>query len=449
MDWDEVVDAVDEIDVGSCEDLHGVSSSGGSTLTSFEMLGSTTSKTSSYNMADDPEGESDGDSGEAGAYTAHTMESTVIALHTFAAGRTTAFLDSGSTDHCFSRRELFADYTALPDREGTGVEGSKFRILGTGTICQSVELGGTKRVLTFEALHTPSTSNLISVSKLDERGYKVEFSTGKAIVRAPGGEAILEAKLVAGMYVIVLEDVGVTANVARSRDVPVSRNTWHRRLGHVGMTGLDLIVKGDHVNGLTITGTEDDGLCEDCLSGKQSRRPFDGEHEPEKEAGECTYMDLWGPAQTTGVGGKNWLMHLLDGHVAGPRVDFLAQKSADEALDSFATYKAEFETQTGKKLKRLRVDNGREWINKKFEAYLLENGIVLEPTIPYSSAQNGPGERGIRTTVELGRCLLADSGLPKSFWPFAFKAAAYLQWFHSKTRTGGVTPWEVYYQLSS
>ncbi|KAJ7340602.1 hypothetical protein DFH08DRAFT_963478 [Mycena albidolilacea] len=41
MDWDDIVDAIAEIDVGSYEDPHGVSSSGGSSLTSFEMLGST------------------------------------------------------------------------------------------------------------------------------------------------------------------------------------------------------------------------------------------------------------------------------------------------------------------------------------------------------------------------------------------------------------------------
>jgi hypothetical protein len=138
--------------------------------------------------------------------------------------------------------------------------------------------------------------------------------------------------------------------------------------------------------------------------------------------------------QVTGVGGKNWLMHLVDGHVAGPQIEALAHKSADETLDAFKGHKAEFETQTGNKLKSIRVDNGCEWINERFTAYLVENGIKLKPIIPYSSAQNGPGECSICTTVELGRCLLADSGLPKSFWPLAFKAAIYLQWFHPKTR---------------
>jgi hypothetical protein len=53
MDWDDVVDTIAEIDISSYEDSHGVSSSGGSALTSFEMLGSATSKTLSYNIVDD------------------------------------------------------------------------------------------------------------------------------------------------------------------------------------------------------------------------------------------------------------------------------------------------------------------------------------------------------------------------------------------------------------
>jgi hypothetical protein len=358
MEWNEVVDTIAKIDVES-NNLHGVSSLGrSSSATSIEMLGTSTSMASSYDMAGDSD-EFDDVSGNPpadypGTYAASTQESAVTMLQMFATGRTIAFLDSGFTDHCFSRRELFADYTILPDREGTSVEGLKFCIPGTGTICQSVEHGGVKHILTFEALHTPGTSNLISVSKLDEKGYKVEFSASKALVKAPKGETLLEARLVAGMYVVVLGDVGASTNVARSRNVPVSKNTWHRRLGHIGMMGLDAIVRDDRVDGLTVVGAESEGLCEDCLSGKQSRRPFDGEHEPEKEAGECTYMDLWGPAQVTGVGGKNWLMHLVDGHIAGPHVDTLPCKSADESLDAFKAYKAEFETQTEKKLKRVR-----------------------------------------------------------------------------------------------
>ncbi|KAJ6487501.1 hypothetical protein C8R47DRAFT_951306, partial [Mycena vitilis] len=79
-------------------------------------------------------------------------------------------------------------------------------------------------------------------------------------------------------------------------------------LGHIGASGLDALVSGKHVNGLHVREGGMDGLCEDCISGKHARRPFDGVHEPEKEVGECTYMDLWGPAQVIGVGGVRYLM---------------------------------------------------------------------------------------------------------------------------------------------
>jgi hypothetical protein len=87
-----------------------------------------------------------------------------------------------------------------------------------------------------------------------------------------------------------------------------------------------------------------------------------------------------------GVGGKNWLLHLIDGYIAGAHIDFLLRKSADESLNTFKVYQAQFETQTGKKLKLLRVDNSGEWINEKMRAYLCEQGIILETTTPYLSA---------------------------------------------------------------
>ncbi|KAJ7616572.1 hypothetical protein FB45DRAFT_672528, partial [Roridomyces roridus] len=72
----------------------------------------------------------------------------------------------------------------------------------------------------------------------------------------------------------------------------------HRRLGHIGDSGMSALISGGHVNGLEVRtgGVEDHGVCEDCLAGKHARRPFDGVHEPEKEVGERVYIDLWGPA---------------------------------------------------------------------------------------------------------------------------------------------------------
>ncbi|KAF7346029.1 Retrovirus-related pol polyprotein [Mycena sanguinolenta] len=412
MEWTEATEAVAEVNIGAYQDSHGgVSSLERSTLTSSFELISGASDMSSFDFAD----LSDDDPADDAVFTVATNSAPVNALRANTHGHTVVILDTGCTDHCFINRDDFESYQSITDREGSGVEGSKFRIIGSGTI---------------EAIHTPElTCDILSISKLDAKGFASTFSGGKAYIRDPAGVVLIEAKLVNGMYLAELSAVTVNAMTARSRNVP----------------RLDAVIRDERVEGLNLAESVDAGLCEDCLAGKQTRRPFDGVHEPEKEAGERQYLDMFGPTQETGVGGKRWVFHIMDGHIAGPKVQFLAHKSADESLDAFIAYAAEFERATGKKIKVVRIDNGGEWINKKWETHFKTQGIVLENTTPHSSSQNGPAERGIRTTIELARCLLADSGLPKSFWPLAVQCAAYLQWFHPKTRTGGVTPYELYH----
>ncbi|KAF7358895.1 Retrovirus-related pol polyprotein [Mycena sanguinolenta] len=417
MEWTEATEAVAEVNIGAYQDSHGgVSSLERSTLTSSFELISGASDMSSFDFAD----LSDDDPADDAVFTVATNSAPVNALRANTHGHTVVILDTGCTDHCFINRDDFESYQSITDREGSGVEGSKFRIIGSGTVRRAVEQGGVRRIFEIEAIHTPElTCDILSISKLDAKGFASTFSGGKAYIRDPAGVVLIEAKLVNGMYLAELSAVTVNAMTARSRNVPVDKCTWHRRFGHIGMSGLDAVIRDERVEGLNLAESVDAGLCEDCLAGKQTRRPFDGE---------------------TGVGGKRWVFHIMDGHIAGPKVQFLAHKSADESLDAFIAYAAEFERATGKKIKVVRIDNGGEWINKKWETHFKTQGIVLENTTPHSSSQNGPAERGIRTTIELARCLLADSGLPKSFWPLAVQCAAYLQWFHPKTRTGGVTP---------
>jgi hypothetical protein len=174
-------------------------------------------------------------------------------------------VDSGATDHCFWRREDFVEYHPVESREGNAAAGSKFRILATGKVRKAFTHHGVQRFVTFDGLHTPDfTINLISVSRLDEKGFSVEFKKGKAVFKTSEGSPFMEGVLVDGMYRVDFDSAGVAAATARSRDSPASRGMWHRRLGHIGFSGLDDLVSGEHVNGLNVNGGFD-GLCEDCL----------------------------------------------------------------------------------------------------------------------------------------------------------------------------------------
>ena len=57
-------------------------------------------------------------------------------------------------------------------------------------------------------------------------------------------------------------------------------------------------------------------------------------------------------------------------------------KNKYEALGKFKEYLKVSESFTGKKLKRLKSDNGGEYISKEFDEFCKEQGIIQEPTTP-------------------------------------------------------------------
>lgn len=64
-------------------------------------------------------------------------------------------------------------------------------------------------------------------------------------------------------------------------------------------------------------------------------------------------------------------------------------------METFVEFKTLVENQTGKRIKVLRIDNGREYVNKAFENYMKRNGIN-QFTITYTPQQNGIAERANR-----------------------------------------------------
>jgi len=102
-------------------------------------------------------------------------------------------------------------------------------------------------------------------------------------------------------------------------------------------------------------------------------------------------------------------------------------KNKNEAFECFQRYKAEVENKLNRKIKILRSDNGKEFVNKEFDNYLCKAGIVHQKSNPYTPEQNGLAERFNRTVVEKARCLLFDAKMDESFWAEAASTAVYLQ----------------------
>lgn len=118
-------------------------------------------------------------------------------------------------------------------------------------------------------------------------------------------------------------------------------------------------------------------FCEHCVYGKQGRVKFSTAVHTTKGTVDYIHSDLWGPSPVTSKGGSQYLLTLIDDYSRKVWVYFLKHKS-----EVFATqWKALIEKQTGKRIKRLRTDNGLEYCSGEFDEFCKNEGIVRHRTV--------------------------------------------------------------------
>ena len=76
-------------------------------------------------------------------------------------------------------------------------------------------------------------------------------------------------------------------------------------------------------------------------------------------------------------------------------------------FEKFKDFLAEAEKQLGKLMKTLRSDQGGEYLDTKFNDYLIEHGILSHLTTPRTPQQNGVAERRNRTFLDIVRSVLS------------------------------------------
>jgi hypothetical protein len=336
------------------------------------------------------------------------------------------FLDSAATDTCVRNRKRFTSYREEIIDGNTAVGG--FRVVGTGRARFDVRVeGGPPRTILLDAIHTPDfTMNLISLPRLDRRGLVGVLGGGRLTVSSRDGSKIVDGVLTKTgggreLYQVdIVDDLddeeGVVVAIAgRNRDQPTDLETWHRRFGHSDVRVIERMAKNSLVDGLRIVGRDLRGLCEDCIFSKQDRMPYDDMVVHETEPLERVHLDLWGRARTPSWSGAVYMMLVSDGGTSMKFPLFLNNKTQETTLAAFREWVTAAELQTSKRLRRVRIDLGKEFNNGLFLSYCSAGGITVEKVPKVSSAANGHVERGNRTVVEGTRTQLIESGLDARF----------------------------------
>ncbi|GFX01236.1 retrovirus-related Pol polyprotein from transposon TNT 1-94 [Trichonephila clavipes] len=144
---------------------------------------------------------------------------------------------------------------------------------------------------------------------------------------------------------------------------------------------------------------------------------------------ELLHADLCGPINIESHGGAKYFMVIVDDFSGMYFTYFLKNKY--EVFDIFSQFKAKYENLTDKRIKKIRTDNGLEFVNEQLDTYLANSGIFHEKTIAYNSESNGKAERANRVLLERAISLLYESKLPLKFWAEAINCS---------TQVSNVTP---------
>ncbi|KAJ9544527.1 LOW QUALITY PROTEIN: hypothetical protein OSB04_024234 [Centaurea solstitialis] len=200
---------------------------------------------------------------------------------------------------------------------------------------------------------------------------------------------------------------------------------WHRRLCHQNFKDLNKMVSKRLVKGLLETRLSKNTLCPGCEQRKLTR----SSHPPRmntnsKSPLDMIHMDLCGPTRTESLARK-YMLVLVDEFSRFTWPEFLRANS--DVADRIIAFIKRIQVLLGRRVKKLRSDNGTEFRNAKLQSFLEDVGISHNFSTVRTPQQNGVVERKNRTLVEAARSMMAHSGVPQSFWAEAISTACYTQ----------------------
>ena len=357
-------------------------------------------------------------------------------------------LDTGASRHITAEKSILMNARPLDeDITITFGNGGTGKAIATGEVM--LHTADAAFHLQDVLLIPEATENLISVRHATKRGVEFLFrkdrceiaSNGHTLATAPcKGDAIY---YLSG-WSERLAGERMPALVSRTKESP---QLWHERFGHLGYDNLARavgMVTGIHTSVEEIQAAADGvaGLCEPCVLGKQHRSPFKKSATAATRPLELVHTDVCGPLPVTSLGGNNYFVTLLDDYSKLSVVRPLARKSdAAAAVQSTLTF---LENQAGYQTKKLRCDNGSEFINQELKKFCTSKGIKLETTVRYTPEQNGAAERLNRTLMDKVRPMLSGAGLPKHLWAEAVVTACYVR-NRSPVTGRDRTPYELFF----
>ena len=314
---------------------------------------------------------------------------------------------------------LLKNFTRKNGGRVTFGDNTKGKIIGVGDVGN-----GTSPLIENVFLVDNLKHNLLSISQLCDKGYRVIFESSKCLIEnVCNNEVVFLGDRSENVYTIDIEKLSCKNQCLSALND--DSWLWHRRLGHASMHLLSKLSKKEVVRGLPNLPFQKDKICDACQFGKQVRSSFKSILEISTTRPlQLLHMDLFGPSRTTSLGGKHYAFVIVDDFSRYTWVIFLATK--EEALKTFSYFCKRVQNEQGYLITTIKSDHGGEFDNDAFEILCNENGYKHNFSAPRTPQQNGVVERKNRILQEMARSMLNENGLPKYFWAEAVNTSCHI-----------------------
>jgi hypothetical protein len=196
----------------------------------------------------------------------------------------------------------------IPQKVSLG-DDYQYPIKGMGEVTYELDSGTPMRM--NDVLYVLGLKrNLLSISALDKKVFKVAFIYGEVLLWSKG-------KTVEDAVIIGIEEGGLYKLKGHS-DGALTHSTkspcelWHRRLAHINYKALPYVIKV--VTCLPELKVDHEGVCKGCAQGKNTKNPFPKSNSKVEGILELVHSDVCGPMPSTSLSRHVYYVSFIDDH---------------------------------------------------------------------------------------------------------------------------------------
>nr|GEU83553.1 retrovirus-related Pol polyprotein from transposon TNT 1-94 [Tanacetum cinerariifolium] len=227
--------------------------------------------------------------------------------------------------------------------------------------------------------------NLFSVGQFCDSDLEVAFRQHTCFIRNLDGVDLLTGSRGNNLYTLSLQDMMASLPICLlSKESKTKSWLWHRHLSHLNFGAINHLARQGLVRGLPKLKFEKDHLCLACAIGKSKKKSHKLKSEDtNQEKLYLLHMDLCGPMRVESVNEKKYIIVIVDDYSRFTWVEFL--RSKDEAPDFIIKFLKMIQVRLKVPVRRIRTDNGTEFVNQTLREYYEEIGISHETSVARSS----------------------------------------------------------------